>query len=208
MQVLANSFNSANPCCFDYNVWVQAEEDGCHHHTSVRWGDGIMDFSECCTPDCIQTEEAIYRIKSYVHYCRKPPTPSLSVTSGHYASFFIENDVWYHCDDLLNAAQPTLRASPPGELPYICFFEKVGRSNVAPPDLVPNRTRVPNPDTQSSSASSQGSEEERLTIIITQQCEHLWATPSRIHTHVYTHTHPTNELVHQNTPALCTSGGR
>ena len=184
---------------------MQAEEDDGHHHPSVRWGDGIMDFSECCTPDCIQTEEAIYRIKSYVHYCRKPPTPSLSVTSGHYASFFIENDVWYHCDDLLNAAQPTLRASPPGELPYICFFEKVGRSNVAPPDLVPNRTRVPNPDTQSSSASSQGSEEERLTIIITQQCEHLWATPSRIHTHVYTHTHPTNELVHQNTPALCTS---
>jgi hypothetical protein len=184
---------------------VQAEEDGGHHHTSVMWGDGIMDFSECCTPECIQTEEAIYRIRSYVHYCRKPPTPSLSVSTGHFASFFMENDVWYHCDDLLNAAQPTLRASPPGELPYICFFEKVGRSNVAPPDLMPNPMRVPNLGTQSSSISSQDSEEDRLTIIITQLCKHLCATPSRIHTDVYMNMHPTNEIVHQNTPALCKS---
>ena len=157
---LGNCFISANPFWFDYNVWVQADEDGGHHHTSVMWGDGIMDFSECCTPECIQTEEAIYRVRSYVHYCGKPPRPSLSVSSGHFAAFFIENGVWYHCDDLLNATQPTRRESPPGELPYLCFFEKVGRSKVSPPDLLPNPMRVPHLGTQASSVSSQEGEED------------------------------------------------
>ena len=169
------------------------------------WGDGIMDFSECCTPECIQTEEAIYRIRSYVHYCRKPPRPSLSVSSGHFAAFFMENDVWYHCDDLLNAAQPLRRESPPGEFPYICFFERVGRSKVAPPDLLPNPMRVPHLGTQSSSASSQESEEERATIIIAQLCKHICTTPSRIHAHLYIRTHRINDILHQNTYDLCKS---
>ena len=52
-------------------AWVQLEGANGSFNVPACWGDGFLDFSTCCAPDCRNTEEAIYRIKSYVHYCIK-----------------------------------------------------------------------------------------------------------------------------------------
>ena len=117
------------------NQWVQEETEDA---PQALWGDGFFDFAACCRDGWSNTSDAVYRIKGFVQYCRKPPVPSQAVSSGHYAAFFQEAGVWYHCDDLRNGGVPIALHGPPSEFPYICFLEHVGRQRTAPPDLPAN----------------------------------------------------------------------
>jgi len=123
--------------------WIQPIENP--DDVPVSWGDEFFDFSDCCTDGCENTHEAVYRIKAYVQYCRRPPMPSFAVSSRHYVAFFIEDTIWYHCDDLLESARPVRRCSPPTEFPYICFFEKVGQAKRSPAHLPANPVKFGNP---------------------------------------------------------------
>ena len=138
--------------------WIQPTETT--DDVPVCWGDGRFDFSECCADDCANINEATYRIKSYVHYCRKPPMPSDVVSSGHFAAFFIENDTWYHCDDLQARALPVQRDEAPWEFPYVCFFEKVDQAGQQPPQLPPNPVRPGAPVDISSDEATDADEDD------------------------------------------------
>jgi len=117
------------------NQWVQEETEGA---PQASWGDGFFNFAACCDDGCPNASDAVYRIKGFVQYCRKPPVPSQAVSSGHYAAFFQEGGVWYRCDDLRDGGRPCALQGAPGEFPYICFFERVGQSRSPPPDLPAN----------------------------------------------------------------------
>ena len=119
----------------DDHRWVQ-EEAACY--PKAAWETGVFDLQSCCSVECGSRAGAVYRIKAYVQYCRKPPVPSLAVSSGHYAAFFEEEGVWYRCDDLRDGALPVALPGMPGEYPYICVFERIGQDGVAPPHLPAN----------------------------------------------------------------------
>jgi len=121
------------------NQWVQEEMEGA---PPASWGDGFFDFAACCDDGCSNASDAVYRIKGFVQYCRKPPVPSQAVSSGHYAAFFQEGGVWYRCDDLRDGGRPSALQGAPVEFPYICFFEQVGQPRSPPPDLPANAVAV------------------------------------------------------------------
>ena len=145
----------------DDHQWVQ-EEAACY--PSAAWENGVFDLQSCCSAECVDRDEAVYRIKAFVQYCRKPPAPSLAISSGHYAAFFEEAGVWYRCDDLRDGALPVALPGPPKEYPYICVFERVGGAAVAPPQLPANPVAArfaSQPDAEEiSSDSSQCGESE------------------------------------------------
>ena len=134
--------------------WIQAESP-CQPKAS--WGTGVVDLRTCCSPQCANRAEAVYRIKGFVQYCRKPAVPSLAISSGHYAAFFREEEVWYHCDDLRNGALPVAMKEAPVEYPYICFFEQVGQRRISPPSLPPN------PVTQCRSVAAADARDESIS---------------------------------------------
>jgi len=115
--------------------WVQ-EEATCRPKAS--WATGSYDLRACCSADCRGRPEAVYRIRAFVQYCRRPPVPSLAISSGHYAAFFQEAGVWYRCDDLRDGALPVALPGAPSEYPYICVFEQIGRCRTSPADMPPN----------------------------------------------------------------------
>ena len=102
------------------------------------WGDGCVDLTDCCAQTCTDPEQAVFRLKAFVHYCRKPPEPRRLVSSGHFVAYFQEQGIWYMSDDLKAAGRAVALDNVPEVYPYLCFFERLGRPAVVPPALSPN----------------------------------------------------------------------
>ena len=49
-------------------VWVQDEQEG----PLASWGDGHVDLAACCAQTCASADQAVFRLKAFVHYCGKP----------------------------------------------------------------------------------------------------------------------------------------
>ena len=65
-------------------IWVQDELEG----PWVSWGDGRVDLANCCARACSSADQAVFRLKAFVHYCGKPEEPRRFISSGHFVAFF------------------------------------------------------------------------------------------------------------------------
>ena len=92
----------------------------------------------------------------------KPPEPSILRTSGHYASYFREEGVWYRSDDLQKGTKACEVEGMPSAFPYVCFFERVGQPEVDLPDLQANLVEVVATDDDESSEPDDEGPGERV----------------------------------------------
>ena len=67
-------------------IWVQGELAG----PWATWGDGRVDLAACCTRTCASADQAVFRLRAFVHYCGKPEEARRLVSSGHFVAYFQE----------------------------------------------------------------------------------------------------------------------
>ena len=82
-------------------VWVQDEREGLW----ASWGDGCVDLAACCARTCASADQAVFRLRAFVHYCGKPEEARRLVFSGHFVAYFQEQGTWYRSDDLRAAGR-------------------------------------------------------------------------------------------------------
>ena len=122
------------------DAWIQPED--ADSYRPVTWKGERVDLRACCSPGCVGAENAVYRLRAFVHYCRRGNVPGPRISDeGHFTAHFRSGETWYAADDLDPDAIVRKESACPTEYPYICFLERVGDPETQPESISSHEVR-------------------------------------------------------------------